>query len=283
MIPLRPGASGPDVVRLQRALIALGYPLPRWGADGHLGDETLAALGALLADHGRARAEAPGEVTRADLDLVAELALARDQAAPLPWQSWHDLRSSASRRWVMRRRAWTEVTGITLHQTACVLGERPDRWLGIGAHLGVTRGGRAMWLHDLEVAVVHGNGLNADTVGIELDGTYAGVEGDPATFWRAPGSTAQPQAPTVELVETALAVCRWIAATVARHGGRVRHVWAHRQASAQRRSDPGGALWQAVAVPLAAELGLEDVGDQTRGDGAPIPEAWDPRRRGVRY
>lgn len=31
---LLPGAAGLRVLSLQRALLALGYSLPRWGADG---------------------------------------------------------------------------------------------------------------------------------------------------------------------------------------------------------------------------------------------------------
>ena len=35
---------------MQRALIKLGYPLDRWGADGQVGAETLAALGEYCED-----------------------------------------------------------------------------------------------------------------------------------------------------------------------------------------------------------------------------------------
>ena len=41
---LRRGASGTHVVVLQRALMTAGFPLPRWGADGSFGDETLTAV-----------------------------------------------------------------------------------------------------------------------------------------------------------------------------------------------------------------------------------------------
>lgn len=275
-MPLARGASGPDVERLQRSLQLLGYELPRWGADGHLGSETLGALALLLADHGRAPAEAPGEVTDADLELVARLL---DAAAPPP-DMLADARATASRAFVRGHRPWTSVTGICLHQTACVLGERPERWASIGAHVGVTRGGRVVWLHDFTSLVIHGNGFNAHTVGIELDGTYAGVEGDPRTFWRpAADPRRQPQSPTAELVASARAAVRWICAEVARHGGAVSLLVAHRQASAERQSDPGSALWQAVALPLMSELGLSDGGPSYKlGSGQPIPGAWDPSR-----
>lgn len=44
MEPLRLNAKGPRVSALQNALIRAGYPLPRFGADGSLGAETMAAL-----------------------------------------------------------------------------------------------------------------------------------------------------------------------------------------------------------------------------------------------
>ena len=54
---LHRGATGSAVLDLQRSLLALGYPLPRFGADASLGSETLQSLALLLQDHGRAVAE----------------------------------------------------------------------------------------------------------------------------------------------------------------------------------------------------------------------------------
>lgn len=275
------GSTGPAVRDLQRALVALGYPLPRFGADGALGTETLTALALLLHAHGRELAEVPDEVTDADLDLVARL-LGPRGSPPIVLD---DVRQLASRAFVIGPRPWTAITGITLHQTACVLGERPERWATIGAHVGVTRGGRVVHMHDFTSTVVHGNGFNARTIGIEMDGMYAGVEGDPRTFWRPlTEPNRQPQTPTTDLIASARAAIRWIVAEVARHGGRVTRLVAHRQSSKDRQGDPGSALWQAVALPMMAELGLDDGGPgYCVGTGLPVPEAWDERRVGVRY
>lgn len=46
------GDKGEDVKRLQQALMALGYGLNRWGADGDFGAETEAAVKAFQAAHG---------------------------------------------------------------------------------------------------------------------------------------------------------------------------------------------------------------------------------------
>ncbi len=182
-------------------------------------------------------------------------------------------------------RPWDKVTGITLHQTACVLGERPQRWANVGAHVGITRGGQRLWLHDFDVQVVHGNLWNEQCVGIEMDGLYAGVEGDASTVWDDP-STKQREVgmtPTPELIACALDTVRWICRRVAEHGGHVRALVAHRQSSRSRRNDPGSALWQAVALPLHAELGLSDGGVGFTLGGYAIPEAWDPRCVGIKY
>jgi N-acetyl-anhydromuramyl-L-alanine amidase AmpD len=285
---MKRGDKGDDVRKLQQDLIELGYDLPRWGADGDLGTEALDALARFLRDHGMATDDDADVVSDAELALVQKvLAETRDAPVgpPLASGKFHDLRATAAQSNIGGRRPWTQITGITLHQTACVLGENPPRWNTIAAHLGVTRGGQVVWMHDFEKIVWHGNGFNNTTIGIEMDGTYAGVDGDDRTFWRPTDEpTRTAQTPTPELIEAAKATVRWICQEVVRHGGRIKQIVAHRQSSNQRDSDPGSALWQRVAMPLHQELGLDDGGPgYTVGNGYPIPEKWDPSRVGVKY
>ncbi len=285
---MRRGDKGVEVRALQRALLDLGYELPRWGADGDLGTETIDALARFLRDHGVDIDDDANMVSGAELVLVQQIHAATADASPgppLPSGRFHDLRASASQNHVDGRRTWKQITGVTLHQTACIFGERPQRWNSVSAHLGVTRAGQALWMHDFEKIVWHANGFNASTIGIEMEGTYAGVEGDDRTFWRpADEPDRQPQTPTAELVESAKATIRWVCREVARHGGRVEKLVAHRQASDQRQSDPGSALWQRVAMPLHTELGLTDGGLAYKvGRGYAIPERWDASRVGVKY
>jgi len=164
-----------------------------------------------------------------------------------------------------RARPIAKVTGACLHQTACVLGERPERYDGIGAHLAITRAGQVIWLHSFDRLVVHGNGWNNGTIGIEIDGIYAGVEGDPRTVW--PAGT-QPQRLTDETVKAALMTLEWIRTAVPS----VRVVVAHRQSSASRRADPGEAIWKRIALVS----GMEMAPDTVLGDGLPIPREWWP-------
>lgn len=180
------------------------------------------------------------------------------------------------------RRPWSSVRGVTLHQTSCYMSEHAERYFHTGAHAVVTPLGHTFILSCPTWRLIHGDAFNSYDVGLEMMGAYEGIAGKPSTFWK--GANCHPMTPTPELVEAAKAVVRYWARLVAANGGKLRFIHAHRQGSPTRQSDPGSALWQAVALPLQEELGLTagPVGWATNG-GRPIPEAWDPRCKGVRY
>ncbi len=284
---LKRNEKSAEVVKLQQALIELGYELPRWGVDGSLGRETLGALARFLAAHNKTFDQDAETVSDEELAFVYSLQSVLKQEIPPPVQAdkFFDMRVQAGNTNDYGERAWSEVTGVCLHQTACVLGETPGRWASIGAHIGITRSGKVILLHDFNRLIVHGNGWNTQCVGIEMDGMYAGIEGDLSTFWQPSGGPIrQPQSPTPELIEAATATVRWIKAVVESHGGNLNALVAHRQASNMRQSDPGSALWKAVALPLLEELHLTDGGVGFKlGTGSPIPQEWDPRCNGIRY
>lgn len=179
-----------------------------------------------------------------------------------------------------RSRNLSTVTGICLHQTGCHMGERPSRYDGMGAHVAVTRNGQIVWLHDFDRIVVAANGFNASTVSIEIDGLYAGIEGDQRTVWDNPGTPHKEtgQALTAEATAAACEAVHWIKRAVPS----VTQIVAHRQASASRRSDPGSAIWQAVAIPMRDELGLDTPIEMMLGNGRAIPREWDARSK-ARY
>lgn len=210
------------------------------------------------------------------------------QTSYRPGMEFHDRREFAAQKhdgWPTRARAWKRVTGITLHQTACHMGERPARYDGVGAHVGVTREGRVIWLHSFDRRVIHGNGWNDGCVGIELDGLYAGIDGDDSTVWDDP-STARREVGmglTDVQAEAARQVVRWIVRECATNGATIKALVAHRQSSRDRRNDPGSAIWKAVALPLHVELGLSDGGQGFDIGGRPIPEAWNHAYKGERY
>jgi hypothetical protein len=280
------GASGPEVRALQEQLLALGYALPRWGADGGLGDETLAAVEAFKRDRDLAALDddLPSTIAGALIDAIAAAAH-KTTVATAGMPVVVDLTNAHAGAHRIRRRAWTAVTGITLHQTATVLGERRERWYSIPIQLGVTRGGQVLILNGCEWVTYHGNGLNAADVGIEIDGYYEGIEGKRNTFWTPPQDPGRvPLQPTAVQIEAACLAVRWICTEVAGNGGAIKFIHAHRQASDQRQSDPGSRLWKDVGLWAQQALGLTDGGREfTVGTGLRIPEAWDPARAGVAY
>lgn len=286
---LKQGDKGALVNQLQQALLSLGYTLPRFGPDGDLGGETLAAFGRFLRDHASGIVDYdPTVVTDLELAWLYDV-VARSK----PPAGMVDRRQFATREHDEGQRPWTQVTGICLHQTACRMGEREQRYDNIGAHFVVTRAGKRLRMHDLTRRIVSANGFNARCVSIEVDGLYAGVEGDLSTAWddKSTPQREQPDSLTLASIESTKSVIRWIVHEVAAHGGKVTALVAHRQSSSTRRSDPGQAIWQSIALPMMDELDLSDGGigfavtypGKPSANGMPIPEAWDSRCKGIRY
>lgn len=293
------GARGAEVERLQRNLIKLGYKLPRFGADGDLGEETLRAASLFARDRGTV--EEPDALTSISERLVAAIEAAaaehRDETLPPAFVDLRDEHDHSNPAILIGTRPWTGVTGITLHQTAVFMTETAKRWKTTHAHLGVMRDGRVFLLTPLNIAIVHGHGFNRGDVGIEINGQFEGIEEDPSTFWRPdPPASQSPQKPTPQQLDAVRAEVRWICDEVTRNGGAVRFIHAHRQSFSERIADPGSRVWQHVGLWAQSELGLSDGGIDPRtgrvvasgrtykvGSGRPIPQAWDPRYEGNRY
>jgi hypothetical protein len=131
---LRKGDRGPEVKRLQEQLLALGYQLPRFGADGQLGNETIAAVEALAA----ARWSAPagtyalliGDTTLAAIEAAYD-ALTPPGVGGLRFESGLLVADEDSPYVVFhaptpeRGRRPGGVNALVLHHTACKASERP--------------------------------------------------------------------------------------------------------------------------------------------------------------
>lgn len=229
----------------------------------------------------------------------------------------HDFRTVARADAFRRGRAvgtrpWTQIVGLTWHQTASGhLDESHSQLLGIPAHILLHRSGRWSLLHAATDYVQHGHLLNGGTIGIEVDARAAGVESDEDTFWRSPreihgyheactvggrkyklaigrrtghpGRWHPPQTYDELVAEATPAqlaaipnIMAWCCAEVASHGARISGNWAHRQGHKSRTTDPGSRIWQAVerAERENPELGLLDRRDMTLGSGKTIPKVW---------
>jgi N-acetylmuramoyl-L-alanine amidase len=289
--PLKKGSQDAYVKVAQQRLMALGFALPRFGADGALGDETLGAYGAFLTSRGlRALTDAvPKSITPTGAAALDKAHAALGQGGPADGMideranHPHDGRSKA-----VPFRPWPNVTGIVLHQTASSLGESPARWHSVPIHFGITRQGKIIQLYDLTEVCNHASNPphNQRTVGIEIDGWFCGIEGRFETLWqpRPPAPQRQPMDLPTAQADAAKKAVQWIAGMVSANGGRITHIHPHRQSSDERRSDPGSLIWQTVGLWAQSAFNLTDGGaDFTVGNGLKIPKEWDPRYVGNRY
>lgn len=174
------------------------------------------------------------------------------------------------------------IDAICLHQTAVTFGVSASQIRAAGgdaqlaqfmrakrvnAHVTAFDEGAFVAAYPLRHHVNHGNGANARSIGLEIEGLFNG----------APGG-ARPE-PTDLLIDAARAACTWIVEAAAAEGISIRYVLAHRQYSDDRRADPGWALWQRVALEHCERvLGLASLPTLTDRKGTPIPKVWDPRQ-----
>lgn len=296
---MRKGMTGEPVRQLQTMLVRLGYQLPRWGSDGDLGDETLAALAMFLRDHKGADVENRDDVVS---DNESELVRRIFDNGPMQWPkmptncTFHDLRASAMRdAYVYGRRTWRDVRVIVAHQTACDMGTKPSRYARLGAHFATMQNGDAAWVFSMLDVVAHANGLNPRGVGIEVNGRFAGRNDDPRTTpdeklrttWDDPTTAVRElpmDLPQIQ-VEATWAIGDFIIAEVERHGGRIDAVVPHRCSSSNRQGDPGEENWKRIWLPFIEKHKLSDGGKGFKvGSGYEIPECWDSHGHpGVSY
>lgn len=245
-----------------------------------LGDETLNASESILRTY--RRFPPPDEdrsvLSQEEISRLAEIEEWQRASLATP-AGYFDARLLAHEEERQKRRPWSGITGITLHQTDCVLGEKPHRWASVPVHFGVTRQGQVIHLHDVTWVVYHGHALNSDTIGIEIDGSYMGAEDLPNSY-----NAKRNLAKSDVQIEAARALLRYLVALVGRNGGRLEYVFAHRQGTNTRQPDPGSMLWRELGVWAQEELGLSDGGPgYVRGKGMPLPDCWTGEKRGIAY
>jgi peptidoglycan hydrolase-like protein with peptidoglycan-binding domain len=293
-----------QVSDFQKKLIALGYDLPRFGADGSFDDESLVATKAfqdenptLVAGEDAFRDQGVGPKTFAAV-MAAKVPPPEPDIPPKPFtelEGAEDIRHTHTLKKGRGTRKLSEITGVTLHQTGCLL----SRWKNVACHIGIKRDGTIVFVNDFIHKVWHGNGFNGETIGIEIEGHFAGLEEynektgewvpDLKTYWRPKGSTRQPISINEAQVEACKRVIRWIKQVIEAAGGKLKYLVAHRQSSPSRTSDPGEKAWKLIALPLMIELGLTDGGpdyyilDSKGRAGKPIPARWNPLHSSVAY
>lgn len=194
---------------------------------------------------------------------------------------------------VVKRKA-SAIDGIVIHQTACTFGpsddaqRRHERAFGVACHALAFRDGTVVLPNPLRSFVLHGNKLNDRSLGLECEGLLSGLRDDPATAPKEHLQTTwggKPDDVTDLLVETARTALAKLVELGRAEGMPIRFIWAHRQSSGQRPSDPGQELWERVVLGYAVPvLGLSteparwwpSMHEGKPSNGRPIPKAWDP-------
>lgn len=183
------------------------------------------------------------------------------------------------------------VDSITIHQTACTFGKgkyptRHHRAIEVACHALAFRDGVVALPNPLPWYVYHGNGFNARSLGLEIEGSYAGERDNPNTpkredlesHWGDDSKITLLDDLTIETARTALEV---LLAEAAKWGADIKYILAHRQSSGSRKSDPGYEIWEEVVIHYAVKrLGLKTQPHYTVDDGRPIPLVWDPSGKG---
>jgi len=280
------GDKGEQVKQVQQTLIASGYPLPKYGADGQLGDETWNALRSYAKDN---------KLTWTPLvpQGVIDALTVQEHVDVYNLTSMQTNPPAASEKFKIGSngkvvvRDPSTVRGIMLHQTACWFGVSQaqidaaggdkhlalhKRSLNVACHLIAFDGrgaqidcGHAVWPNPLEWYVYQANTANSISCGVECEGEYPGVV--------SPGCTM----PSDRLIQASRDAVRFLVEQGRSQGMPLEFIWAHRQSSATRRGDPGEALWKEVVLAYAVPvLGLRTEPARVWGDGRPIPLAWDP-------
>lgn len=298
MPPIHFGEKGQSIAHLQRALVERGFELPRFGIDGHLGEECWDALQRFAENEGLAWApEVPPSVLAAlgrprrttPVPILNDTSLEEPQTADVV-----DLREACEEphpkartvAGMTVRRPADSVDAIMIHQTAVEFGLAPYQLQAAAGDRRVALARRAQRVacHALAFCdgfvclpaplrwyIHHGNGLNARSLGLEIEGNYPGVLG---------GTTVNGKTAT-EVTETVVVAARHALRLLVENGRNegcpIQFIYAHRQTSNTRRADPGEALWRSVVLEYAVPvLGLKTQPARTWGTGLPIPRAWDP-------
>lgn|GEM_PF-1328101 len=306
------GDSGPKVKEFQRLLERLGYELTRYGADGFLGDETLQEVcdfqdddrekgGILKTKEHALKIRGVGPDTYTAIKLEAEKLPRFPVPEPIiePKAGEEDAEGHTPPHFYKlcgddgkgvkakykRKNGWKDIKGITLHQTACLLGVKASRYKKVSAHIGIPRDGKIVQMNGLDWVVYHGHAFNKKDVGIEIDGHFSGLESyDEATktwtpnlktYWKPQSQPdRKPLSVTDSQVRATLRAIEWIIEEVKKHGGEVVYLHAHRQSSKSRTSDPGEKVWRLIALEAKERWGLKDGGGSFEIGGYPIPHDW---------
>lgn len=269
----RPMMHGPAVVRLQELGDLLG--VDTGVNDGIFGAKTLNAVLGLQRKLGLFEDGICGPKTWTAIIDAAENKSAIPDSNNIDIV---DIRGQHPRpRLYSHKRKWSEIMGVTIHQTGCSMPQNPIGWKKLNAHIGITQSGTAIIVNNLTDMIWHAQKLSYKTIGIEIEGNFCGVDGDLNTLWRGGGG---PHNLNLSMKLALDSVFRFLKSEFESNGAEWKYIYAHRQSSRSRRADPGSEIWKNVSLVWAKRLMLNmyDGGDGfSMKNGLPIPNAWNSK------
>jgi len=265
----KPMMHGPAVRRLQEMLDGLGYNcgLP----DGIFGHDTHLAVVEFQGDHEGLGADgiAGQQTMKTILSILntGHVKQASSNNITFDRRGMHP-----PPRFFSRKRKWTEIEGVTLHQTGCDMPQAPYGWDRLNAHFGITREGLLIQVNDCTDMIYHAQGLSPSTIGIEIEGNYRGLANKPNTLWRGGGPACHLNDDMLMALDVLYGM---LVGLFAENQMPWKRIYAHRQAKNTRIADPGQEIWQVVAIPWQNKSGATDGGSKfKRRTGKPIPREW---------
>lgn len=279
-----PLMSGPQVRRVQELLIALGYDLGPYKADGWFGPSSEAAVRKFQADVGLSVDGIVGPRTMDALQISVD-ALHDDHGVSqvqIPF-ALIDISGGAVHGCHYRPDrspiSADDMRGFTLHETGCLMGDKLSAWAPVNAQVGIRRNGDVILILPIAKSgpplpsfVWHAQRLSLWTEGIEIEANPCGVLGDQHTWWAQGGG---PYEATDAQIEAARKYLTMRCAALRAKGVNPTWIRAHRQSSNQRQSDPGERIWREVGLWAMANLGLDEGGpDWKVGNGLMLPKQW---------
>jgi len=272
----QPKMKGQSVLRLQELAGSLGFDCGR--NDGIFGPKTEEMLKKLQAHLGLEADGICGPVTwKAIMKAVEEKTTRHEKEARAAGGLIVDVRGLHSPPVnFKKKRSWSEIRGVTLHQTGIKMSDKPSGWYSLNAHIGVTQDGKIILANDPTDFIWHAQGLSEFTIGIEISGNFYGIDGVKDTLWSGGGG---PEHLNPRMIVAFDVLFDWLAAEFKKNKCAWKCVHAHRQSSNMRVSDPGSEIWQAVGMSWLKKLGKSatDGGpDFKLGSGKTIPREWNP-------
>lgn len=211
-----------------------------------------------------------------------------DEVEVFDYRNDHELNEKKCKR---NPRDLGKVDSIMLHQTGVVFGVGKRamakygrrnalhrRFWNVACHAAALMNGDVLLIHPCDRYVYHGHRGNRSSIGIEIEGLYAGIAGNPKTVSGTQAVNLDLR--TIAAARKAVQVCVEQGRAA---GCPITKIVAHRQYHGSRISDPGEEIWREVALWAVETLGLSadyDLASENKKDsrksGRKIPREWDP-------